>query len=185
MNLRIIVVSVTLALCYLTGARVGLAQETQKRDLSRYEQGGEFVLRDFYGQPMDNEDEAKARAREFIWDRWQKKRLAHCSIVRSNAHGDSRTTHYYVEPDSEGRWRVAVEVEDSCCGLDILAGKTKTRKTTVWSVKSYYLLSRMDAESRQWIPEREKRRPETYTLLLQDGKPHVKYEIPGDHWEVL
>ena len=130
---------------------------------------------------LDDEEGAKARVREFLWERWRAKKLAHIPLVIGYTHGDSLTTNYYVEPDEEGRWRIAVETVRSCCSLEVMEAamrgerKEVTHETRV--VGSYYIVSRVDAESGRPVPEKERRKPERYALLLQDGKPRARGEI--------
>lgn len=175
MSIRIVVAGLLLALsCYL-GGQVALAQEAEKRDLSRYERGPEPTLRHWYGSMVDDEEGAKARVREFLWKQWREKRLTRCAITVSYTHGEGQTTHYYVEPNSGGQWRVAVESESSGGFHQAAQGEDITPKTTV--VGTYTIVSRVDAMSGRPVPEKEKRKPESYTLLLSEGKPGAKDEV--------
>ena len=183
-SVRKVVIGSLLVLVCLLGAQATLAQEAAKRDLSRYEQGGEFTLRYWYGQEPQDEAQVMARARKLLWTLWRKKRLAHFAIVKIYTHGDSTEINYYVEPDEEGRWRVAVEPVSNCCALEALQGTRKIERKSL-GMKSYYILSRRDAASGRAVPERETRRPETYTLLLYDGKSTAQAEVGVSHSEVL
>jgi hypothetical protein len=183
MSFRKVVIGMLLVLCCHLSGQATLAQEAEKRDLSRYERGGEFKLQYFYGQTPENEAEVLARARKLLWARWRAKRLAHFAIVKIYTHGDSTTLNYYIEPDRDGRWRVTVETESDCCTNDVMMGKARVHE--IESVKSYYSVTRMDAASGQAVADDEKRRPETYTLLLHDGKPAAQAEVGVSRTEVL
>jgi hypothetical protein len=158
----------------LWGAQAALAQEAGKRDLSGYERGGDLTLRYQYEQPPEDEAEVTARSRKLLWARWLERRRAHFAIVKIYTHGDSTTINYYVEPDEEGRWRVAVEHESDCCSVDAVVGEARVRKIT--RSESYYVVGRVDAVSGRAVPEGEARRPETYKLLIRDGKPAGRAE---------
>ena len=179
--MRKMIACLLLALPCGAAVRGASGQETGARDLSRYEQGCEFTLRHWHGQMMDDEEGAKARVREFLWKRWRDKRLTHCAIVVGYTHGDSTTTNYYVEPDEKGRWRIAVETVSSCCSLEVMQaameGRKMEREVVTRVVGVYYLVSRVDAQSGRPVAEKEKRKAETYTLLLREGKPPAKDEI--------
>lgn len=168
------VVGLLLVMSCLRGAQVAPAQEAVKRDLSRYERGGEFTLRYMYGQSPEDEAEVTARGRKFLWATWREERRAHFAIVKIYSHGDSTTINYYVEPDDEGRWRVAVEHESDCCSVDAVMGEARVRKIT--RSESYYIVSRVDATSGRPVSEGEARRPETYKLLLHVGKTAARAE---------
>lgn len=112
-----------------------------------------------------------------MWERWRAKKLAYCSIVIGYTHGDGKATNYFVEPDKEGRWRVTVETVSSCCSQDVISGQKKEIEHTTRIVGEYYVVSRTDAASGNPVPEEERRKPESYTLLLSDGKPRAKGEI--------
>lgn len=164
-----------LTLPHLIGVQAVSSQVIEKRDLSRYEKGEEIFLRHWYGSMMDDEERAKARVREFLWARWRAKKLAYIPLVVGYTHGDSLTTNYYVEPDEEGRWRIAVETVRSCCALEVMdaamQGKQKEMTHETRIVGSYYIVSRIDAESGKPVLEKEKRKPERYALRLSDGNP--------------
>jgi hypothetical protein len=181
MGIGKIIAAALLALTCLAGTPAAPSQESERRDLSRYEQAERIFLRHWWGSMMDDEEGAKARVREFLWEKWRAKKLAHHSIVIGYTHGDSLTTNYYVEPDKEGRWRIAVETVSSCCSLEVMQaameGKKKEREEVTRIVGYYYIVSRVDAESGRPVPEKERRKPERYALLLQDGKPRERGEV--------
>lgn len=170
-----------LTLSFLLAAPHALPQEVEKRDLSNYEKGEDAFLRHWYGEMLDDEAGAKARVRGYLWEKWRAKRLAYISIVIGYTHGDSQATNYYVEPDKEGHWRIAVETVSSCCSQDVMAaaiaGQKKEIERRTRIIGEYYIVSRMDAESGSCVPDKEKRKRESYTLLLSEGKPRAKDEI--------
>jgi len=177
MSNRKVLAVMLLTLPYLMGVPATSSQEIEKRDLSQYEKGKESFLRHWYGEMLDDEARAKARVRAFLWERWRAKRLAYISIVIGYTHGDSQATNYYIEPDNEGRWRIVVETVSSCCSQDVMSGQKKEIEHKTRIIGEYYIISRMDAESGSFVPKKEKRKPESYTLLLSDGKSRAKDEI--------
>lgn len=184
MSVRKAVVGLLLVLCCQLSVQAARAQEAGNRDLSNYERGGEFELRYMYSQPPEDEAEVKARARKLLWTQWRAKRRAHFAIVKIYTHGDSTTINYYVEPDEEGRWRVAVESVSDCCSLEVLQGTGKRERKSL-GVKSYYIISRMDAANGRAVAEGEARSPQTYTLLLHDCKAAPLAEAGMNCSEVL
>jgi hypothetical protein len=181
MSIKNFLALMLLALSNLVGAPAAVSQEIEKRDLSRYEKGEESFLRHWYGEMLDDELGAKARVRGFLWERWRAKRPAYISIVIGYTHGDSQVTNYYVEPDKEGHWRITVEIVSSCCSQEVLAaamsGQKKEIEHKTRKVGEYYVVNRMEAERGSFVPDKEKRKPESYTLLLSEGKPRAKDEI--------
>ncbi|HEX6278960.1 MAG TPA: hypothetical protein VFZ49_02990 [Pyrinomonadaceae bacterium] len=78
------------------------------RDMSRYDSGG-IVGCGIDGRKSDSStcDASYKRARAFVWESWTKKKIGY--IVLQHASLDlerERTTHLFIEPDSEGKWRV-------------------------------------------------------------------------------
>lgn len=173
MSGKVIAVAV-LTLSFLMAAPITSSQEVEKRDLSRYEKGEEESLRDLWGEIQGDEAAAKARVRRLVWERWRAKRMAYVSIRYVNFHGDSQATNYYVEPDGEGRWRVAVESVSSCCGEEVAMGLKQEVEQRTRDVGEYYIVSRVGAETHRPVPEGERREPESYYLLLSEGKPLPK-----------
>jgi hypothetical protein len=55
---------------------------------------------------QEERDALRARAREFIWDRWQRYRRAYIVFTQTTVDWIS-TSHIFIEPDETGRWRVA------------------------------------------------------------------------------
>ncbi|MFL6231073.1 MAG: hypothetical protein ACJ741_20035 [Pyrinomonadaceae bacterium] len=173
---KLIVVAVLTLSCFIATSHA-LSQEVEKRGLSNYEKGEEAFLRHWYGEMLDDEAGAKTRVGGYLWEKWRAKRLAYISIVIGSAHGDGQATNYYVEPDKQGRWRIAVETVSSCCSQDVMSGLKKEIEHRTQIIGEYYIVSRMDAESGSYVPDKEKRKPESYTILLSEGKPRAKAEI--------
>jgi hypothetical protein len=80
----------------------------EHRDLNLYADGGEFKNdpQTHYNIPRIDE------LRQFIWHHWNEKTRARARLSMSGK--DSQTqTYFFVEPDKNGAWRVAIR------GLDI------------------------------------------------------------------
>jgi hypothetical protein len=141
-------------------------------DVDTYDRAGpyELVRRPDGNPPFDQID----RIRGWLWIHWTERRLGLLIVTRFTTEGDRITAHYYIEPDSENRWRIALKVErlehnykynDPAC----------KRYTELYDAA--YSLVRLElqtdnAGNRKAITPEAVRPPATYVLSLrdQDGK---------------
>src|SRR4030095_525617 len=51
-------------------------------------------------------DPVLSKARQFLWQHWKNRRLGYLTLTGHSVDASS-TSHVFVEPDNDGRWRVA------------------------------------------------------------------------------
>ncbi|MGH9819189.1 MAG: hypothetical protein ACRD43_03385 [Pyrinomonadaceae bacterium] len=83
------------------------------RDLTRFDNGGSFKFSRTV--PQSDQNEARAKIREFVWDHWVKKRAGHISLAFWSAADDPSSYDLYIERDISGTWGVTYEYERQCC----------------------------------------------------------------------
>jgi hypothetical protein len=85
---------------------VSLEEILRNRDLSIYDQGGEYGCAYLpYNSTVAACNESTARARDFIWKHWREKRRGYVR-VRLLSEDTFDVAHFFVEPDDKGAWRV-------------------------------------------------------------------------------
>lgn len=78
---------------------------TQHRDMSQYEQAGNFYSK-WHGPDTENGEKT---VRDFIWRHWIEKNQGYIKMTSVGV--DTReTTHFFIEPDENGRWQIARRV---------------------------------------------------------------------------
>ena len=147
------------------------SDQMKARNLNLYERAGPYTL----GLNIDTPSRAnmEAEVRDFLWQHWHQHRLGYVVVISYTKEGEPNTASYFIEPDSRGIWRVAIEVKR----LLIDRGVTKRRRYetgdyTVHSVQRIEVPKdgmRLNVS----IPEGETRTPHSYRLALKDekGKP--------------
>src|ERR1700737_2190272 len=85
----------------------------KSRDLSRYDDGGAIDYSWDIGP--DAHPEVNAKLRDFLWEHWTQKRLAHVVITFYTIEGDPTKYNLFVEPDGSHHWRVSAKYEGECC----------------------------------------------------------------------
>jgi hypothetical protein len=91
------IITVTVCLAQNRLDRDPSVQEmAQRRDLSRYANGGEFVLR--------SSNDA-IRIRDFIWKHWKAKTRAYL-IIKQAGTDTSETRYMFIEPRDNGHWHI-------------------------------------------------------------------------------
>ena len=92
--------------------KVGVTSKdvAQKRDLTRYEDGGHFFCGGRFGGasmgPSELEECDRVRIRNFIWNHWQNKTMGYV-VFTGNSVDAVSTSHIFIEPDKNGKWHVA------------------------------------------------------------------------------
>jgi len=78
-------------------------------DIDSYEKAGpyEIVRRPDGTLPLEQLDKARA----WLWTHWNEHHISLLILTRYSVEGERSTYFYYIEPDREGRWRVAVKTE--------------------------------------------------------------------------
>lgn len=161
----------------LVGAHaIGSAGAADKaRDLTKYDLSGPYSLdRNRHAEERPILD---ALIREFLWTRWEKRRLAHVALVRYNTEGLATREWYYVEPDKRGIWRIAIDEDIT---LRALKPNSNEQAREFHSYEAYSL-ERVDAnngeKAGQLIGDKEVREPETYRLRLKGRDGQILYEL--------
>lgn len=147
------------------------AQETPKRDLKFYDDGGKF---DFgWATDYKTHQEMKPRLREFLWTHWSRKKLGRVSAVFYTYEGDPTTTTYYIEPNKNGQWIIVAEYKQICCVLYQLE-KKKRKPITKFGKDIYEIIDRIERNDKlaiddisEIVPTTEQREPNLYLLRLR------------------
>lgn len=50
-------------------------------------------------------DQSLAKTRRFVWEHWKKRKLGYVAVARGSD-GRTWTTHLFIEPNEEGKWRI-------------------------------------------------------------------------------
>ena len=77
---------------------------TQKRNMTQYEQGGNFDCRTYIFNGKRGECD-KNKFRDFIWQNWFEKKRAYVRVTE-NSPDVGGTFHYFIEPDKNGEWSI-------------------------------------------------------------------------------
>ncbi len=72
----------------------------QKRDMTSYEQGGNYDCREYVFKGKRGECD-KQKFREFIWKNWSDKKSAYVRITENSLDAGA-TRHFFIEPDKKG-----------------------------------------------------------------------------------
>jgi hypothetical protein len=138
-----------------------------KRDLAKYETAGPY---DFHNElhPRDAE-KLRQDMRDFLWKHWSEPRFGLVAATFYTLEGDPTKSHYFVESDEKGTWRIRVESEKT---LSSLLPKGKRPKRVI-AYDDYDDVKRVEASTLGtadaiFIPSDEVRSPETYKLYLRD-----------------
>jgi hypothetical protein len=84
------------------GSEYTAADIAQGRDLSLYDKGGHFLA--------SGSNLPKIRA--FIWRHWHNKQRGYIRVTVSGADWPA-TLHFFIEPDRQGAWHIALRVASS------------------------------------------------------------------------
>src|SRR5215218_3866341 len=93
------------------GANQAVSQ-TNRRNLTRYQQGPSFNLRNYY-LPAGNEE--RAPLRQFLWELWKTHTKGFFNVISYSREGDPANCNFFVEPDSNGQWTVVSECKYTVC----------------------------------------------------------------------
>ena len=110
-RLRIFVGS--LALLFALGGESYFGQDRPQRDLTKYQNGGTFDFR--WSVTGEARSKMASELRDFVWQQWTQKRLAHVAATYYTIEGDPTTYNFFVEPDANQSWHVVAEYESECC----------------------------------------------------------------------
>jgi hypothetical protein len=164
MKIRMYIICLLILLLF--SGHPGLAQN--HRDLTHYDDGGAFdLVRP--GRPYTNAN-MRPKLREFLWEHWTQKHLAHVVVTVYTIEGDPTTYNLFVEPDRDQRWRVVAEYERECC-WDYAMEKPKRKRERKKGVELYDIVERVqtsgsDHATLSLIPEGDSRESDSYLLRL-------------------
>ena len=145
--------------------------QTAKRDLSGYIDGGTF---DFSWSALPVADERMMPLlRQFVWQHWHNKQRAHVVATFYSIEGDPMTYNLFIEPETNGHWRVVAEWERECCLLYAMQ-KPKRKRERTNGVSVYDIVERIEpsnAKQTAWVilPEDDPR--QTYSVRLRESAP--------------
>lgn len=147
-----------------------LMQE-KTRDLSSYEKAGPYVIPLMVDGAARGKLEAKVR--QFVWEHWQGRRRGYLSITKYSKEGEPSTSHFFIEPENDGAWRVAVLINRVIIERHGVKGQLSESITY-----DAYLLERVEVRKpglsqSVLLPDSEVREPESYQLRLKDQKGKV------------
>lgn len=84
------------------------APQIKKRDLAGYVKGAFIIEKDISKKAHRA---ALAQVRGALLNQWQGRKKAHVEVTSYTPAGLRKTSHFYVEPDEKGRWRIALEAQ--------------------------------------------------------------------------
>lgn len=103
-----------------------LGQNVQRRDLTRYDDGGTFDFN--WGAGPQAHERMRPKLREFLWEHWSRKKLGRVVAIFYTIEGDPTAHNLYIEPGEDGRWRIVSEYESECCWFYSMEKKKKKRE---------------------------------------------------------
>jgi len=148
------------------------AQKIRKRNLARYDNGGEFDFN--FGIGEKEKAAMNSRLREFLWTHWSQKKLGRVEkTIYYTLEGDPAVTIFYVEPDKNGHWIIREETTTFCCFL-YFTEKRKRKPLITTSRTVYKIIERVEIVGKAnlnnntltAIPKVEVRKPYIYLLRL-------------------
>jgi hypothetical protein len=147
--------------------QTGLAQAP--RDMARYDDGGAFDFR--WDAGLKAHALMNGKLRDFLWEHWTQKRLAHVVVTLYTIEGDPTTYNLFIEPDGSQRWRVVAEYESECCWSYALE-KPRRKRTRKKGVALYDVVERVqisgnDQGTLPVIPGGDRRESNSYVLQLR------------------
>jgi len=145
-----------------------------QRDLGAYDKTGPFSLR----PSLDARTRATVLTslRGFIWEHWYKRSLGRVVSTFYSKEGERITYSFFIEPDENGNWRVAVEVYRLLVTRRGSKGKySETDRFAADTVERIEVSG--DSEKIRTIPKDVPREPESYKLRLIDKKGNVRFEV--------
>jgi hypothetical protein len=145
----------------------GLAQNS--RDLTHYHDGGVFEL-GWAGRP-DADAKMRPKLRDFLWEHWTQKHLAHVVVTFYTIEGDPTTYNLFIEPDRDRRWRVVAEYESECCWYYAMEKPKRKRKrkkgAVIYDIVERVQTSGSDHAPLSLTPEGDRREVDSYSLQMR------------------
>ena len=145
--------------------------QTAKRDLSGYDEGGTFDFN--WSTGSDAHQRMSPQLRQFVWQHWHNKQRAHVLETFYSIEGDPTTYNLFIEPDTNGRWRVVAEWERECCWFYAMH-KPKRKRERTNGVSVYDIVERIEPSKTKpyaWVIIAEDDPRQTYTMRLRESAP--------------
>jgi hypothetical protein len=89
-----------------SGSELTAPDIAQGRDLSVYDAGGHLDCTRTAHPELFGRVQCIAEARSFIWDHWRQRRRGYVRLSQASVDAQA-TAHIFIEPDSDGVWRIA------------------------------------------------------------------------------
>jgi hypothetical protein len=117
--------------------------------------------------------------RRFLWEHWLRRNRGEAKVNWSTVEGDGGTSIYRVEPDENGIWRVALQLEGSETDFAQEKSRHRSKHAEAYEVIRVKIPKDMDerAEPRVAIPGDAPLPPTKYCLLLKDKDGKVLGEL--------
>ena len=149
--------------------------QSNRRNLTEYQQGPSFNLRNYYA-PAGNEE--RAPLRQFLWDLWKTRTKGFFNVIFYTREGDPTNCKFFVEPDPKGQWTVVSECKYSVCPY---LSKTRCRSylKNIF-ITRYHVVKRLiygnitysssgPKRQQRRIPDSEDRSALDFVLVLEDS----------------
>lgn len=140
-------------------------QQSSSRDLTLYDKAGPFEIT-IDDMVRGQAQPVEGKIREWLWSHWMSRRRGCLSVTRYSKEGEPSTSSYFVEPDSRGRWKIAVTISRVLTDRRHPSGKAEQR-----SEYEAYSVERVEPQRNKTgefvsIPKNVTRAGQTYLLLL-------------------
>lgn len=170
--LLVILISVFVVASQDTAAEAG-----KVRDLSLYDLAGPYSL-DRSIRHVEDQPIIEAAIREFLWTRWQRRRLGYLSVVHYSLEGLGTRRWYFIEPDKRGVWRIVVDEDITLPALKRGSAEhlRETHHYDLYAVERVEVEKKNDASALS-IPEADTRFSEEYSLRLKDQNGQVIIQL--------
>jgi hypothetical protein len=148
------------------------SSQNTTRDLKGYKQGVALDLKDEFVD-VQKTNQQLAPAREFLWALWKSHTKGYLRRTSYSREGNPGWCTFFIEPDSAGKWRVALECRGSVCPF-ISKKKCEKYLRTV-ATETYDSLERIEIEydvysrSPKKIPDSEYRNPLEFRLIFRSS----------------
>ena len=86
--------------------------QSNRRNLTEYQQGPSFNLRNYYALAGNEE---RAPLRQFLWELWKTRTKGFFEVTFYTREGDPTNCKFFVEPDPKGQWTVVSECKYTLC----------------------------------------------------------------------
>jgi len=148
-----------------------ISQNT-RRNLKDYKQGVPIDLTDEYFDKQKTNQQS-APGREFLWDLWKSHTKGYVKRTTYTREGQPAWCTFFVEPDSNGQWRITLECRSSVCPY--ISKKKCEQYFKTFDTETYDSLERIDiaddvfSRSPKKIPDSEHRDPLEYRLIFRSS----------------